>query len=163
MTRLRVAVLAAALTCAVHASTVIVAPGTWDLSDGSGQLSSYPTSDDCVVGAGAAASGLTPGTYSYSCKTTTGVAVVVPHTGKAVLSWSPPVYKADGVTQSDATRYVVRYGTASNQYTMSLVVPASPATVTGLTSGTWYFKIYTIDVAGNESEGSVELNKTVQE
>jgi hypothetical protein len=63
--------------------------------------------------------------------------------------------------------YRVYYGTASHTYIQSVGAGinagnATTFTVTGLTTGTYYFAVTAYDAAGNESGFSVEASKTIQ-
>lgn len=84
-----------------------------------------------------------------------------PPGGSATLEWTPPLWKANGIDPSDVAGYLIRYGQESGKYAASMPAPGSPATVAGLAVGTWYFAIFTLDSAGNESPASYEISKTI--
>ena len=71
------------------------------------------------------------------------------------LSW-----KAN--SEPDLAGYKVHYGTSSRTYETSIDVGKKTTyTVTGLTAGTYYFTVTAFDTAGNETEFSNEVTKTV--
>jgi len=165
------AVLLLAVGSAHAATTATITPGPWDLYKGSTILKprvAYPSEAAC-----AAAARLRGVVASYLCKTSSAVDVTVvadpppppppppPYTGTATLTWAAPGTKADGTTTADVAGYVIRYGLQSGAYTVSKAATSSPATVVGLAPGAWFFVVSAIDSAGNESESSYELSKTV--
>jgi len=71
------------------------------------------------------------------------------------LAWSPS-------PDSDVAGYKVYYGTASKSYASSVNVGnATSYTVSGLSTGTYYFAITAYDLSGNESGFSNEASKSV--
>ncbi len=148
-------------------------PGPWDLFKGASKVASFPTLDACVIGAQARAALLGPGTYAFSCKTAVKVSVKVVadppappppapvYAGAATLEWDAPKWKADGLTPADIAGYVIRYGQQSGAYTARLAAVSSPATVTGLAPGVWFFAVSAVDGAGIESEAGIEQSKVI--
>lgn len=85
-------------------------------------------------------------------------------TGTAVLAWTAPSYNPDGSTISGLLGYNIYKSTASlGPYTLAGTV-ADPATltytVTGLTSGTWYFVVRSYNASG-EGTDSAEMSKVI--
>jgi hypothetical protein len=84
--------------------------------------------------------------------------------GSATLTWTAPTMNDDGSTLTAFTGYHVVYGTDTNSLNQTSDV-ANPtvttATVSGLSSGTWYFavKIYLAD--GTESALSNPVSKVI--
>jgi Putative Ig domain len=72
----------------------------------------------------------------------------------ATLNWSPPLQNDDGTPLMDLAGYRVYYGDAPGNLSRWIGI-ANPAavgtTVTGLTPGTWYFAVSSVNAAGLES------------
>jgi len=71
-----------------------------------------------------------------------------------LISWTIPTTQGDGTALTDLAGFNVYYGTNVDAPTSVLNVPspvATSATVTGLTTGTWYFWVSAYDTDGNES------------
>lgn len=85
----------------------------------------------------------------------------------ATLTWQAPRTRANGTALSmgEIDQYVVRYGTQPDAETMTseMVVDgqAMEAQVAGLTEGTWYFAMRTVDQNGLESAWSEVASKTI--
>jgi hypothetical protein len=93
----------------------------------------------------------------------------------AILAWYAPTTKADGTPLADLAGYKVYYGNSSHNYTQTVKIPLAVATctaitngtqctfsITGLSSGMWYFAVTAYDTFGNESVYSNEGSKTIQ-
>lgn len=82
----------------------------------------------------------------------------------ATGTWLPSNYDSTGATYANGAGYTMKCGTTSGVYTRTATT-SNPATltltVTGLTAGTWYCVVVQLDNAGNESNPSFELTKTV--
>lgn len=88
---------------------------------------------------------------------------VVGTTNSAQLTWNPPVQNTDGSALTDLTGYKVYYGTSASSLTQVVTISspsASAYTVTGLSSGTWYFAVTAYTSSGTESGLSGESSKT---
>ncbi len=88
----------------------------------------------------------------------------------ASLTWTPPTTRMNGSTlfDSDIASYKVYYGTTiSGPYpnivpvAKSACTPSCVATITGLSSGTYYFVVTVIDTAAYESGYSTEVVKVI--
>lgn len=84
-------------------------------------------------------------------------------TGLASLTWVAPTANIDGSALTDLAGYHVLYGQSATSLTHTLTVaaPATSVTVTGLTSGTWYFAATAYTTSGAESDPSNVASKTV--
>jgi hypothetical protein len=75
-----------------------------------------------------------------------------------------PVTNDDGTSLMTFAGYRIVYGTSANSLTQTAQI-ANPAaatyTVTGLTSGTWYFAVKTYLADGTESAPSNPVTKVV--
>jgi hypothetical protein len=84
--------------------------------------------------------------------------------GSATLTWTMPVTNDDGTSLMTFAGYRIVYGTSANSLTQTAQI-ANPAaatyTVTGLTSGTWYFAVKTYLADGTESAPSNPVTKVV--
>jgi hypothetical protein len=80
------------------------------------------------------------------------------------VRWVAPTTNVDGTPITGLQGFRVHYGTASGQYTQSVLI-ASPditsAVIEGLTSATWYFAVKAISSSGVESAFSSEASKTI--
>ncbi|MDO6824221.1 fibronectin type III domain-containing protein [Marinobacter sp. 1_MG-2023] len=91
-----------------------------------------------------------------------------PLIGSAKMSWNAPSTRVNGesLAMGEIEQYVVRYGTEqdieerSNEVTVE-DGQAMEYEVAGLTEGTWYFAIKTIDTNGLESDWSTTVSKTI--
>jgi hypothetical protein len=98
-------------------------------------------------------------TYTLTCTGTGGsasenvtVAVTPPTNGSASLSWAPPTQDTNGSPLTTLTGYTVYYGTSQGSLAQSVTVSGASTTsytLTGLTTGTWYFA-----VAADASDGT---------
>lgn len=74
--------------------------------------------------------------------------------GTATVQWTPPTTNTDGSAFTDLTGYRVAYGRAADTLDQSSVVSstsATQATISNLTSGTWYFAVVAVNSQGVES------------
>ena len=88
-------------------------------------------------------------------------------TGSAVLNWTAPVARADGMAlaMSEIAGYTVYYGTVAGNYPNSLKINDGSATsvnITNLPLGTYYMIVTTRDSGGRESVESSMVAKLVQ-
>jgi hypothetical protein len=84
--------------------------------------------------------------------------------GGAKLTWTPPTKNTDGTSLTDLTGFKVYWGKTKGSYTNSARINnllATNYTVSGLTSGTWYFVVTAVNVAQSESSFSNVASKTV--
>lgn len=85
--------------------------------------------------------------------------------GTAVVSWTPPTGNTDGTALANLAGFRVVYGLDPSALTQTIQIPnpvAAAYTVTGLTSGTWYFAVKAYTSGGTESANSNIAQKTVQ-
>ncbi len=92
-------------------------------------------------------------------------------TNSAILNWDPPATNVDGTPLTDLAGYKIYYGTTSCNVTSSCsydhVITIDDPTVTSyevtdLQPGTtYYFAVTAFDTAGNESDYSNEVSKTI--
>ena len=92
------------------------------------------------------------------------IAVAQAANGSAVLSWTPPTQNTDGSALSNLAGYRVVYGRSRTALDHSVQI-ANPGvsryTITGLSSGTWYFAVKAYTNAGVESDVSNGGSKTI--
>ena len=80
----------------------------------------------------------------------------------ATLTWDPPATSADGTPLTDLAGYTIYYGTSSLNYTVSIDVGnVTTYKIDNLSPGTYYFSVTAYDTAGNESDFSNEVSKTI--
>jgi hypothetical protein len=130
-----------------------------------GQLSGTPGSSDAGTDSGIVIS-VSDGTLSastpafsiaVSAQTTSG------GTGTATVSWVVPTENTDGSPLSNLAGYDIYYGTSQASLTKSVQVAngsMTSYTVTGLTSGTWYFAVAAYNSSGVQSALSNIGSKT---
>ncbi len=84
--------------------------------------------------------------------------------GSAQISWTPPTTATDGSTLTDLAGYNIFYGTSPSALTQSVNVPnigVTSYTISGLTSGTWYFVVTSYSASGTQSAPSNVVATTV--
>ncbi|GGE66247.1 hypothetical protein GCM10011533_18150 [Streptosporangium jomthongense] len=91
-----------------------------------------------------------------------------PVIGSAKMSWNAPATRVNGesLAMGEIGHYIVRYGTEQNvdDRPNEVIVEDGQAMeyeVAGLTEGTWYFAIKTVDINGLESDWSASVSKTI--
>ena len=114
-----------------------------------------PTSGTGSSGSGSGVS------VSTGTKVTTPIKTV---NGVATLDWMPPTENSDGTQLTNLAGYTVYYGTSSSDLSQSVKV-SNPGlasyTVTGLTSGTWYFAVTSYSADGVESTRTSTVSTTI--
>jgi hypothetical protein len=84
--------------------------------------------------------------------------------GSATVSWVAPTENVNGTALTDLAGYNVYYGTNSASLNQKVAVSnagATAYTVSGLTSGTWYFAVTSYTSEGVESARSPLSSKTI--
>lgn len=100
-------------------------------------------------------------TVATNDKATTPIQTI---NGVATLDWMPPTENSDGTTLTNLAGYTVYYGSSPSDLTQSVKVtnPGLTAyTVTGLTSGTWYFAVTSYSADGVESSRTGTVSTTI--
>lgn len=85
-------------------------------------------------------------------------------TYSATVSWSVPLLNTDGTPLADVSGYRIHYGTSPASLPFSMSVSGAGVTsgvISGLTAGTYYFAVGTLNSAGIESVPSNPASKTV--
>lgn len=85
------------------------------------------------------------------------ITVVQAANGSATLAWTPPTRNTDGTSLSNLSGYRVVYGRSSSNLDQLVQIAnagASAYTITGLSSGTWYFAVKAYTSTGVESNVS---------
>jgi hypothetical protein len=78
------------------------------------------------------------------------------------LSWETPVSLVDGKPLADLSGFNIYYGKSPLDYSeMTDVGNVRTYTLQNMPTGTYYFAITAYDPAGNETDFSSEVNKTV--
>ena len=84
--------------------------------------------------------------------------------GVATLDWMPPTANNDGSALTNLAGYTVYYGTNRSDLSQSVKV-SNPGlasyTVTGLTSGTWYFAVTSYSADGIESTRTATVSTQI--
>jgi Fibronectin type III domain/Putative Ig domain len=125
-------------------------------SDGVSQASLAPFS--IVVGSGSGSTSGSGGTTTGGGGTTSSGA------GSATLSWQPPTTNTNGSAIKNLAGYSIYYGTSASSYTSVKV--ANPGlttyTVSNLAKGTYSFAVVAYNSAGETSQYSAAVSKTIK-
>lgn len=92
------------------------------------------------------------------------ITVLQASNGSATLSWTPPTQNTDGSSLTNLAGYRVVYGRSASSLDQTLQIASagvSTYTITGLTSGTWYFAVKSYTANGAESAVSNGGSKTI--
>jgi hypothetical protein len=92
------------------------------------------------------------------------LAVLQGATGSATVNWTPPTTNTDGSVLTNLSAFRIAYGQSAtnlNQSVTGISLGLTSYTVSNLTSGTWYFAVYSINAAGLESDSSNIASKTI--
>jgi hypothetical protein len=87
--------------------------------------------------------------------------------GAAVVSWTAPPARVSGASLpiSEIGGYRIYWGTSSTNFPNVIDIPDRNATereITGLSPGTYYFRVGTYDTAGIEGPKSPVMSKQIQ-
>jgi len=131
-----------------------------------GQLSGTPGSGDVGTDAGIVIS-VSDGTLSASLPAFTIIVAAQPVTnGTATVSWVPPTQNTNGSTLTNLAGYYIYYGPSQSTLTSQTPVQVTGSgltsyTITGLSSGTWYFAVAAYTSGGVQSALSNVGSKTI--
>jgi len=84
--------------------------------------------------------------------------------GTATLSWVAPTTNTDGSPLTDLAGFIINYGTSATNLSQQITVSSATATgytVTGLTTGTWYFTVIAYTTVGTQSAPSNVGSKAI--
>jgi hypothetical protein len=139
-------------------------PSWATFSISTGQLSGTPASGDVGTDAGIAIT-VSDGSLSASLPAFTVTVTAQPTTnGTATVSWAAPTMNTDGSALTNLAGYVIYYGTSQTNLSQSAQVSGGGVTsytLTGLTSGTWYFAVAAYTSTGTQSAPSSGGSKTI--
>ena len=155
-------------------ATALVAPSVGMIDRSQGSDSSESAASVATVASDTTSASNTATTASTTAPTTastTAVGTVTKVTtpiktvnGVATLDWMPPTENNDGTALTNLAGYTVYYGTDRNDLSQSVKV-SNPGlasyTVTGLTSGTWYFAVTSYSADGVESTRTTTVSTTI--
>jgi Putative Ig domain len=137
-------------------------PAWLTLNVATGRLFGIPAASDLGT-----YSGLTITVSDGSSTATMGpfsITVAASGDGSASLAWTPPLTNTDGSSLNDLTGFVVLYGTAPDQLSLSRAIDnpsVNRYVVENLTSGTWYFAVQAVNAVGVRSPLSGMASKTI--
>jgi hypothetical protein len=143
--------------------TVTDLPSWATFNTTTGQLSGTPTANNVGPYDGIVIT-VSDGTQSASLAAFTITVTSATADGTAILSWTAPTEYTDGTVMTDLSGYHVYYGTSATSLDNSIAITdptTSTYTVTGLTTGTWYFAVAADSADGEESAQTVPLSKTI--
>jgi hypothetical protein len=92
------------------------------------------------------------------------ITVAQPTNGSATVSWTAPTQNTDGSALTNLAGFRIVYGASASalNQTVELSNPSlSTYTISGLTSGTWYFAVKAYNTVGGESAQSSTASKTI--
>jgi len=150
--------------------SIASAPAWATFNATTGQLSGSPKVTDTgttmnivITAADGSATASLP---AFSITVTGTAATTTPSTGSATVKWVAPTENSNGTALTNLAGYTVYYGTdASTLSQAQSVQVANPAalsyTVTGLTTGTWYFAVASYTTGGQASTLSTVSSKTI--
>jgi hypothetical protein len=84
--------------------------------------------------------------------------------GSATLSWVAPTTNTDGSPLTDLAGFTINYGTSATNLNQQITVSSATATgytVTGLTTGSWYFTVTAYTTVGTQSAPSNVASETI--
>jgi hypothetical protein len=142
-------------------ATALASPNAGTIDRSQGTDSSASASSQTTVASNTAPTTVATTPPSGGTKTTIPVKTI---NGVATLDWQPPTENNDGTLLTNLAGYTVYYGTSANDLSQSVKV-ANPGlasyTVTGLTSGTWYFAVTSYSADGVESARTSAVSTTI--
>ena len=150
------------------ASTIsqVVAPNSGQIDRSSGADTTASTASVASTTTASTASNTSSAstTSSGTVAKTTPVKPISTTDGVATLDWQPPTSNTDGTALTDLAGYTVYYGTSPDNLSQSVKVSnagLSAYTVTGLTSGTWYFAVTSYSSDGVESARTTTVSTQI--
>jgi hypothetical protein len=155
----------AAASADTDMTTALVAPNVGMIDRSQGSDSSESAAPVATVSSNTATAATTPASTGASVGTVTKVTTPIKTVnGVATLDWMPPTENNDGSALTNLAGYTVYYGTDRNDLSQSVKV-SNPGlasyTVTGLTSGTWYFAVTSYSADGVESSRTTTVSTTI--
>ena len=164
----------AAASADTDMTSALVAPNVGMIDRSQGSDSSESAASVATVSSNTAATtaattpataATTPASPGASVGTVTKVTTPIKTVnGVATLDWMPPTENNDGSALTNLAGYTVYYGTDRNDLSQSVKV-SNPGlasyTVTGLTSGTWYFAVTSYSADGVESTRTTTVSTTI--
>jgi hypothetical protein len=142
--------------------SIVNRPSWATFNTSTGQLSGTPTAANAGTYSNIAIS-VSDGSLSASLASFT-LTVVQSSNGNATLSWTPPTQNTDGSSLTNLAGYRIVYGRTASSLDQTVQVAnagTSGYTVTGLASGTWYFRVKAYTSSGGESDVSNAGSKTI--
>jgi Putative Ig domain len=146
------------------------APAWAKFNSTTGQLSGSPTATqtgttmNIVISAADGTATAALPAFSITVTNTSGT--TAPTGGSATVSWVAPTQNSNGTALTNLQGYVVYYGNNASSLTQeqSVQVPDPTAlnfTISGLSSGTWYFAVASYTTSGEQSPLSTVSSKTI--
>jgi hypothetical protein len=89
---------------------------------------------------------------------------VFPGNPNVRVSWQKPTTNTDGTALTNLAGYRIHYGTSPDTLRTSVEVPGADTlahTITGLSPGTWYFGVQSVNSVATVSKVSAPATKTV--
>jgi len=136
-------------------------PAWASLNSRTGRLTGTPTAADVGTVANiriSVSDGIATASLAFK------VSVTAAGTGRATLSWTPPVENTDGSTLTDLSSYKILFGHDPDELDQSISIDNPSITsyvVEDLTEGDWYFAVVAVNSNGVWSSPSNLASKTV--
>ena len=138
-------------------------PGWASFDASTGRLSGTPGASDAGSSSTIVIS-VSDGTNTVSLSAFV-LSVTAAGTGTATLRWIAPNTNEDGSPLTNLAGYRIRYGRSLENPDQSVTIPVATTTsyrISGLTTGTWYFRLSSFTNVGVESKPSAPASKTIQ-
>jgi hypothetical protein len=157
------AAVSSADTASLVAPNVGMIDRSQDAGGGSASVATAATTPASGTGSSSTASTGSTASSGTGTKVTTPVQVATTN-GVATLDWLPPTENTDGSALTNLAGYTVYYGTSPGDLSKSVKV-SNPGlasyTVTGLTSGKWYFAVTSVSADGTESTRTTAVSTMI--
>lgn len=172
LTSAPIAALVLLLCTAAYGQTAGTVTFTANQTSATGSLtpvltwSTSPTASSCLASGAWSGSKFASGTETVARITASASYTLTCTWGSAstTVSWTAPTKNTDGSTLTDLASYKIVYGTSSSNLSNSRVVSdktATSAVVSGLTAGTWYFAVRSVNGSGTESANSNVASRSI--
>ena len=142
-----------------------------DADFGTPAAATVQVSTSAMVPSGSSSSGATSGSNSGASSSSSSSggsgssgSAATPTTGAVTLSWAAPTENTNGSALTNLSGYVINYGTSTTAMTQTIsinTVGTLSYVIGGLSSGTWYFEVVSVNASGVQSNPSSVVSTTI--